>query len=108
MKSNEIRSKFLNFFESKKHTVLNSFPLVPKEDPSILWINASMTPLKFYFKGEVIPDNPRMTSSQRCLRMNDIENVGRTPRHQTMFEMLGNFSKGDYFKQEANTTVGTS
>lgn len=101
MKSNDIRTKFLTFFESKHHDILKSFSLVPNDDPSILWINAGMTPLKPYFKGELVPKNPRMTSSQRCIRTNDIENVGRTPRHQTMFEMLGNFSIGDYFKREA-------
>jgi len=101
MKSNEIREKFLTFFEEKNHEVLKSYPLVPKNDDSILWINAGMTPLKRYFKGEVEPTSKRLTSSQRCVRTNDIENVGRTPRHQTMFEMLGNFSIGDYFKLDA-------
>jgi alanyl-tRNA synthetase len=101
MKSNDIRSKFLQFFEQKNHEVLKSFPLIPQNDPSILWINAGMTPLKKYFKGEEVPNNPRLSSSQRCVRTNDIENVGRTPRHQTMFEMLGNFSIGDYFKHDA-------
>ena len=101
MKSNDIRTRFLSFFESKQHEVLKSFPLIPQNDHSLLWINAGMTPLKSYFKGESTPSNPRMTSSQRCVRTNDIENVGKTPRHQTMFEMLGNFSIGDYFKRES-------
>jgi alanyl-tRNA synthetase len=101
MKSHEIRKLFLDYFKNKNHKVLESFPLVPKDDPSLLWINAGMTPLKPYFKGDKVPKNPRMTSSQRCVRTNDIENVGVTPRHQTMFEMLGNFSIGDYFKKEA-------
>lgn len=103
MKSSEIRRKWLDFFASKGHKVEPSAPLVPHNDPTLLWINAGMAPLKPYFDGSVIPDNPRMTNSQKCIRTNDIENVGKTRRHQTFFEMLGNFSIGDYFKEEAIT-----
>ncbi|REE84354.1 alanyl-tRNA synthetase [Paenibacillus taihuensis] len=103
MKASEIRSKWLSFFESKGHKIEPSASLVPHNDPSLLWINAGMAPLKPYFDGRVIPENPRITNSQKCIRTNDIENVGKTRRHQTMFEMLGNFSIGDYFKEEAIT-----
>ncbi|AZN42238.1 alanine--tRNA ligase [Paenibacillus albus] len=103
MKASEIRSKWLSFFESKGHKIEPSASLVPHNDPSLLWINAGMAPLKPYFDGRVIPDNPRITNSQKCIRTNDIENVGKTRRHQTMFEMLGNFSIGDYFKEEVIT-----
>ncbi|MFD2172082.1 alanine--tRNA ligase [Tumebacillus lipolyticus] len=101
MKSSEIRKRWLQFFESKGHEVVPSASLVPYNDPSLLWINAGMAPLKKYFDGSEIPKNPRLTNSQKCIRTNDIENVGKTARHQTMFEMLGNFSIGDYFKKEA-------
>jgi alanine--tRNA ligase len=100
MKASEIRSKWLSFFESKGHHIEPSASLVPHNDPSLLWINAGMAPLKPYFDGRVIPDNPRITNSQKCIRTNDIENVGKTRRHHTFFEMLGNFSIGDYFKEE--------
>ncbi|QHW34222.1 alanine--tRNA ligase [Paenibacillus rhizovicinus] len=103
MKASEIRSKWLAFFESKGHKIEPSASLVPHNDPSLLWINAGMAPLKPYFDGRVIPDNPRITNSQKCIRTNDIENVGKTRRHHTMFEMLGNFSIGDYFKEEVIT-----
>ncbi|MFC3790493.1 alanine--tRNA ligase [Paenibacillus sp. GCM10012307] len=103
MKASEIRSKWLAFFESKGHKIEPSAPLVPHNDPSLLWINAGMAPLKAYFDGRVKPDNPRITNSQKCIRTNDIENVGKTRRHHTFFEMLGNFSIGDYFKEEAIT-----
>ncbi|MFC4600089.1 alanine--tRNA ligase [Cohnella hongkongensis] len=103
MKAAEIRSKWLAFFESKGHKIEPSSPLVPHNDPSLLWINAGMAPLKAYFDGRVIPDNPRIANSQKCIRTNDIENVGKTRRHHTFFEMLGNFSIGDYFKEEAIT-----
>lgn len=103
MKASEIRSKWLAFFESKGHKIEPSASLVPHNDPSLLWINAGMAPLKAYFDGRVIPDNPRITNSQKCIRTNDIENVGKTRRHHTFFEMLGNFSIGDYFKEEAIT-----
>ncbi|MED5020536.1 alanine--tRNA ligase [Paenibacillus chibensis] len=103
MKASEIRSKWLEFFASKGHKIEPSAPLVPHNDPSLLWINAGMAPLKPYFDGRVVPENPRLTNSQKCIRTNDIENVGKTRRHQTFFEMLGNFSIGDYFKEEAIT-----
>lgn len=103
MKASEIRSKWLTFFESKGHKIEPSAPLVPHNDPSLLWINAGMAPLKPYFDGRVVPDNPRIANSQKCIRTNDIENVGKTRRHHTFFEMLGNFSIGDYFKEEAIT-----
>ncbi|OBZ12484.1 MULTISPECIES: alanine--tRNA ligase [Bacillales] len=103
MKASEIRAKWLAFFESKGHKIEPSASLVPHNDPSLLWINAGMAPLKAYFDGRVIPENPRITNSQKCIRTNDIENVGKTRRHHTFFEMLGNFSIGDYFKEEAIT-----
>ncbi|MBB3109953.1 alanyl-tRNA synthetase [Paenibacillus phyllosphaerae] len=103
MKAAEIRSKWLAFFESKGHKIEPSASLVPHNDPSLLWINAGMAPLKSYFDGRVIPDNPRIANSQKCIRTNDIENVGKTRRHHTFFEMLGNFSIGDYFKEEVIT-----
>ncbi|QAY65204.1 alanine--tRNA ligase [Paenibacillus protaetiae] len=103
MKASEIRAKWLAFFESKGHAIEPSASLVPHNDPSLLWINAGMAPLKPYFDGRVIPDNPRITNSQKCIRTNDIENVGKTRRHHTFFEMLGNFSIGDYFKEEVIT-----
>ncbi|WP_037293496.1 alanine--tRNA ligase [Saccharibacillus sacchari] len=103
MKASEIRSKWLEFFEQKGHHIEPSAPLVPHNDPSLLWINAGMAPLKPYFDGRVKPENPRIANSQKCIRTNDIENVGKTRRHHTFFEMLGNFSIGDYFKEEAIT-----
>ncbi|SHF19816.1 alanyl-tRNA synthetase [Atopostipes suicloacalis DSM 15692] len=99
--SSEIRSMFLEFFEEKGHKVEKSASLVPVDDPSLLWINSGVATFKKYFDGSVIPENPRITSSQKSIRTNDIENVGLTARHHTMFEMLGNFSIGDYFKEEA-------
>ena len=99
---NELRKEYLNFFGSKKnHTVLKSFSLIPEDDESLLLINAGMAPLKKYFTGEKKMKNNRATSSQRCIRTGDIERVGITERHGTFFEMLGNFSFGDYFKREA-------
>lgn len=103
MKSSVIRQKWLDFFASKGHAIEPSASLVPHNDPSLLWINAGMAPLKPYFDGRVKPDNPRIANAQKCIRTNDIENVGKTKRHQTFFEMLGNFSIGDYFKEEAIT-----
>jgi alanyl-tRNA synthetase len=103
MKASEIRQKWLDFFETKGHKIEHSASLVPHNDPSLLWINAGMAPLKSYFDGRVVPDNPRIANAQKCIRTNDIENVGRTRRHQTFFEMLGNFSIGDYFKEEVIT-----
>ncbi len=98
---NELRDQYLKFFESKGHLRHKSFPLVPQNDKSILLINAGMTPLKKYFTGEVEPPRKRMTTCQKCIRTPDIERVGITARHGTFFEMLGNFSFGDYFKNEA-------
>ncbi|MDR6555396.1 alanine--tRNA ligase [Paenibacillus qinlingensis] len=100
MKASEIRSKWLQFFASKGHKVEPSSSLVPHNDPSLLWINAGIAPLKPYLDGREIPENPRITNAQKCIRTNDIENVGKTRRHHTFFEMLGNFSIGDYFKKE--------
>ncbi len=98
---NELREKYLSFFESKGHLRLPSFPLVPKNDASLLLINSGMAPMKKYFTGEVTPPRKRVTTCQKCIRTPDIERVGKTARHGTYFEMLGNFSFGDYFKHEA-------
>lgn len=98
---NELRQMFLDFMESKGHLVMKSFPLVPQGDKSVLLINAGMTPLKPYFTGAEIPPRTRVSTCQKCIRTGDIENVGKTARHGTFFEMLGNFSFGDYFKKEA-------
>lgn len=101
MTSSEIRQMWLDFFKSKGHSVEPSASLVPHNDPTLLWTNAGVTPLKKYFDGTMVPENPRITNAQKCIRTNDIENVGKTARHHTFFEMLGNFSIGDYFKSEA-------
>lgn len=98
---NELRKMFLEFFESKEHLALKSFSLVPHNDNSLLLINSGMAPLKPYFTGQEIPPRRRVTTCQKCIRTGDIENVGKTARHGTFFEMLGNFSFGDYFKREA-------
>lgn len=98
---NELRQMFLDFFESKGHLKLKSFSLVPQNDKSLLLINSGMAPLKPYFTGQEIPPKKRVTTCQKCIRTGDIENVGKTARHGTFFEMLGNFSFGDYFKKEA-------
>ena len=98
---NELRKMFLDFFESKEHLAMKSFSLVPHNDNSLLLINSGMAPLKPYFTGAEIPPRKRVTTCQKCIRTGDIENVGKTARHGTFFEMLGNFSFGDYFKREA-------
>ena len=100
MKVNDLRKKFLDFFESKGHLKLPSFSLIPKDDNSLLLINSGMAPMKKYFTGEVTPPKTRVTTCQKCIRTPDIERVGVTARHITYFEMLGNFSFGDYFKNE--------
>lgn len=105
MKSQEIRKKFLEFFESKKHSVVPSAPMVLKDDPTLMFTNAGMVPFKEYFLGNAVPKNTRLTDTQKCLRVsgkhNDLEEVGKDTYHHTMFEMLGNWSFGDYFKEEA-------
>ena len=98
---NQLRKMFLDFFESKEHLVMKSFSLIPQNDNSLLIINSGMAPLKPYFTGQEIPPKRRVTTCQKCIRTGDIENVGKTARHGTFFEMLGNFSFGDYFKKEA-------
>ena len=98
---NELREMFLSYFESKGHLRLDSFPLVPKNDPSLLLINSGMAPMKTWFTREEEPPRNRVTTCQKCIRTGDIENIGKTDRHGTYFEMLGNFSFGDYFKKEA-------
>lgn len=101
LSSAQIRQMWLDFWKSKGHSVEPSANLVPVNDPTLLWINSGVATLKKYFDGSVIPENPRITNAQKSIRTNDIENVGKTARHHTMFEMLGNFSIGDYFRNEA-------
>ncbi|MGV3275071.1 alanine--tRNA ligase [Staphylococcus sp. 11261D007BR] len=101
LKASEIRQMFIDFFQEKDHMVEPSAPLVPIDDPSLLWINSGVATLKKYFDGREIPKKPRIVNAQKSIRTNDIENVGFTARHHTFFEMLGNFSIGDYFKREA-------
>lgn len=103
LSSSQIRAMYLDFFKQHGHTIEPSASLVPKDDPSLLWINSGVATMKKYFDGSVVPKNHRLTSSQKSIRTNDIENVGKTARHHTLFEMLGNFSVGDYFKKEAIT-----
>lgn len=101
LSSSQIRQMFLDFFKEKGHSIEPSASLIPEADPTLLWINSGVATMKKYFEGRVVPKNPRLASSQKSIRTNDIENVGKTARHQTLFEMLGNFSVGDYFKKEA-------
>ena len=101
MSHDDIRNTWFDFFTKHGHKKIESAPLVPINDDSLLWVNAGVTPLKKYFDGTEVPDCRRLTSIQKCIRTNDIENVGVTKRHQTFFEMMGNFSVGDYFKEEA-------
>ena len=98
---NELREMFLHFFETKGHLRLPSFSLIPQNDASLLLINSGMAPMKPFFTGEQEPPRHRVTTCQKCIRTGDIENIGHTARHGTYFEMLGNFSFGDYFKTEA-------
>ena len=97
---NEIRQMFLDYFKKNGHMIEPGASLVPHNDPTLLWINAGVAALKKYFDGSVKPDSPRIANAQKSIRTNDIENVGKTARHHTFFEMLGNFSIGDYFKPE--------
>ncbi|MFK3958308.1 alanine--tRNA ligase [Guptibacillus hwajinpoensis] len=101
LSSADVRQMFIDFFKEKSHSVEPSASLVPHEDPTLLWINSGVATLKKYFDGRVTPENPRIVNAQKSIRTNDIENVGKTARHHTFFEMLGNFSIGDYFKEEA-------
>ena len=101
LKGYEIRRMWLDFFASKGHMIEPGAPLVPNNDPTLLWINSGVAALKKYFDGSMKPKSNRITNAQKSLRTNDIENVGMTARHHTFFEMLGNFSIGDYFREEA-------
>lgn len=101
--ASQIRQLWLDFFKEKGHYIVPSAPLIPQDDPTLLWINSGVASLKKYFDGSKKPPHPRLTNAQKCIRTNDIENVGVTARHHTFFEMLGNFSIGDYFKKEAIT-----
>ena len=103
LKAYEIRQMWLDFFKSKGHEIIPSASLIPKDDPTLLWINAGVAPLKKFFDGREKPLNPRLTNAQKSIRTNDIDNVGKTARHHTFFEMLGNFSVGDYFRDEVLT-----
>ena len=101
MSHDDIRETWFRFFTEKGHKIYESAPLIPINDDSLLWINAGVAPLKKYFDGREVPDSRRIVNIQKCIRTNDIENVGITKRHQTFFEMMGNFSVGDYFKEDA-------
>ncbi|MGE4571893.1 MAG: alanine--tRNA ligase [Candidatus Izemoplasmatales bacterium] len=101
LKGHEIREIWLNFFKDKNHKIEESASLIPNNDPTLLWMNSGVAAMKAYFDGRIVPKNPRMVNVQKCIRTNDIENVGNTARHHTFFEMMGNFSIGDYFRDEA-------
>ncbi|HOW37953.1 MAG TPA: alanine--tRNA ligase, partial [Bacillota bacterium] len=101
LSGSQIRQMWLDFFQSKGHSVEKGASLVPNDDPTLLWMNAGVAALKKYFDGSIVPKNPRIVNAQKCIRTNDIENVGKTARHHTFFEMLGNFSIGEYFRKEA-------
>lgn len=103
MTGKQIRQMWIDFFQSKGHRVEAGASLIPNDDPTLLWMNSGVAALKKYFDGSVVPQNPRIVNAQKCIRTNDIENVGKTARHHTFFEMLGNFSIGDYFRKEAIT-----
>lgn len=95
LSGSQIRQMWLDFFQSKGHSVEKGASLVPNDDPTLLWMNAGVAALKKYFDGSIVPKNPRIVNAQKCIRTNDIENVGKTARHHTFFEMLGNFSIGE-------------
>ena len=99
--TNELRQLFLDYFKSKDHMIEPGASLIPHGDETLLWVNSGVAALKKYFDGSVVPSNKRIANAQKSIRTNDIENVGKTARHHTFFEMLGNFSIGDYFKKEA-------
>ena len=101
MTSREIRDMWLKYFSTHGHKIVESASLIPQNDDTLLWVNAGVTPLKRYFDGSEVPVSKRLTNIQKCIRTNDIENVGVTRRHHTFFEMMGNFSIGDYFRDEA-------
>lgn len=101
LNSSEFRQMFLDFFKEHGHMIMPSASLIPQDDPTLLWINSGVATMKKYFDGSVVPKNRRITSSQKSIRTNDIENVGKTARHQTFFEMLGNFSVGDYLDRKS-------
>ena len=103
MTHNDIRNTWIKYFTEQGHKLYESASLIPIDDDSLLWINAGVAPLKKYFDGSVVPKNKRLTSCQKCIRTGDIESVGKTARHHTFFQMLGNFSIGDYFRNEAIT-----
>lgn len=108
LSSAEVRQMFLDFFKTKEHMIEPSASLVPVNDPTLLWINSGVATMKKYFDGSVVPENPRIANAQKSIRTNDIENVGKTARHHTMFEMLGNFSIGDYLKKKRSNGHGNS
>src|SRR5690625_6153875 len=101
LSSSQVRQLFVDYFKEKDHQFEPSASLVPSDDPTLLWINSGVATMKKYFDGTVRPENPRLVNVQKSIRTHDIENVGLTARHHTFFEMLGNFSIGDYFKKEA-------